>query len=424
MNAITNNTEKTLALANFGNANPTIAKMVERCFNVQPMDAKSFRLAVETPDDDAEPILGQYALEASVLLKLRDTAFSEIVSAANAETRKNASIPAHERGRSLSGYDDQYDGQDEPELDDNAIEDNLDQAIDRAAAICKYMDHIANIKAGGAEWLKGFRIQTWVPTQTDDEEVNIAISSKADLSAFIETNRVKRGWETVDNRLISFDEWLVTTLRSPKVTGEWRNKLAYARVMKINVDWHHVPMNDALNYVGHIVSLPAFNRTKSRLQEAVERVANAKYFNLVYAINGAVLDDHKVKALKDLEKSKVLWLALPYSEALQKDIKEVKLSDEWLDAEEQKEIEQAERESREARRAALREQNATMRMKATVEVMKLNAETNKMRLELAKQRAQLQKEMDEILNPKPAKKPSKPRTTKAKAPAKKSNTKK
>lgn len=412
--------DKALALSHFGHANATIAKMVKHCFDTAPLSSKAFRLAVDTPDDDAEPILGQYALEASVLLECRNTAFSEIVSAACAETRKDTTIPVAERGRSLSGYTDQYDGQDEPEIDQSALETNLDDAIVRAEMICKYMDHIASIPKGGAEWLKGFRVSTWVPTEVDDEAVKIAISAKADLSKFIEEGRVTRGWETIDNRLISFNEWCAQALKNPKTQGEWRNKLAYARTMNISLDWAHVPVNNAMDYIGDTLNKPAFNRTKSRLQEAVERVGNKKYFNLVHGINDVVLDESRIKRLKDIERSNVTWLALPYSEALQKDLKEVKLSDAWQEAEEKREQEEYAKQARELRRQALREQSAAERMAATVSIMKMNAETQAMRLAAAKQMADMQKQMDAIMNPpKPkAKTTSKPKaktTSKPKA---------
>lgn len=425
MNTTTQNTninetneEKTLALSHFGNSNETIRKLVERCFNTQPLESKDFRLAVETPDDDAEPIRGQYGLEASVMLQIRNTAFSEIVSAANAETRKDATIPVGDRGRSLSGYTDIYDGSDEPEVDHAALETNLDEAITRAEMVCKYMDHIASIPKGGAEWLKGFRVSTWVPTETEDEAVKVAIAAKADLSEFIAQGRVKKGYETIDNRLISFNEWCAQALKNPKTQGEWRNRLAYARMLNITVDWAHVPVNNAMDYIGDTVRRPAFNRTKSRLQEAIERVANAKYFNLVYAIN-AVLLDGNTKRLKDIERSNITWLALPYSAAMQKDIKEVKLSDAWQDAEEKREQEEYAKQAREMRRTALREQSAAERMATTVGIMKMNAETQAMRIAAAKQMAAMQAELDAIMNPKP----KAPRKAPAKAKAKAKTTK-
>ena len=120
-----------------------------------------------------------------------------------------------------------------------------------------------------------------------------------------------------------------------------------ARVQDIEVP--DCPVNTAMDYIAEIVADSAFNRSTSRLEDAITRVANSRYINLAYA-----LQDGQRRAIE--KALKTAYDALPYSTLLQKDIAEVKASDEWADHQLALDVAQAKKDAEQEMRNAIRAQ--------------------------------------------------------------------
>lgn len=377
-------------ITNFNSSNTIIAAAVAKLMSVKAVDPKTFRLSVATADDVMPEGTGQFKLEAPVVLQLIDTAYAEIVSVANRITRKDQLIALHDRHRHNSGWDDIYDGSEEPEETEQSIEEQLIDAIDRAEVILRYGKHIAAIKAGGAEWLAGFEVDKWVPVEglSDDEllVVQQACVSEVGLSKFIELGKVKKVRSVVDNRLLGFNEWCNVQIHRKGQDEGWKNKLAYARTLGIVLS--DIPVNTACEYIGDIVLSEAFNRPTTRLEDAVRRVANNRYINVAYTIQNelAATTPNRRAIDKAMAKS---WEMLCYSDMLQKDIAEVKKSDEWQDYQLDLDVKAAEEEAKQDFRQAMREQAMFAIEKRALEIQKIRSQAENIRAMLAKERSEL-----------------------------------
>lgn len=388
-------------LSNFAHTNTTIALCISKLMAVKPVNPNTFRLSVLTPDDTQEEGTGQYQVEAQVILQLLNTAYAEVVSALNRVTRKDQLIPLNDRHRHNSGWDDQYDGGEndaEPEETELSIEDQIVHAVDRAEVVLRYGKHIASIKQGGAEWLTGFEVDAWVPVAglTDDKDgkftidsVKQACESEVDLETHILAGRVVKVRTVVDNRLMNFTAWcqaqVSTAKRKEKVT-DWTRKCAYAATMSIEL--HDVPVNDAMNYIGDLVSKPAFNRKTSRLEDAVRQVGNAKYLSIAYALKSNVA----ALKVKDAELNKTFIKAfqyLPYSDMLQIDIQATLKSEDWLDHQLSLDIKQSEQDAKQNLRQAMREQAMFGMEQLAVQAQATNQQAQALRDMIAQQRAAL-----------------------------------
>lgn len=341
------NTTKMNALMAFASTNTAVAQTIASLFKIEAQAPAKFRLAVVVADDVAEEGAGQYGLEAPVMINLLSSAYAEIVSAATRTTRKD-DIPQADRARSLSGFDDTYDGAEEPELTEIDLETDLEKAITRASVISAYAHHIAAIKQGGAEWILGFDVDKYVANDVQDEEATaLCLKPEADLSQLILENRVQLVKEHVGNKLPSLKTWCEEQRRNEFTSPEWKAKVARTMVQGIELD--SCPVNTAMEYIGDIVAGSAFNRSTTRLEDAITRVANNRYLGLAYALQG----ERKSVITKTVKK---VWTALPYSSMLQDDIKLVQASDEWADAQLEAEVQAEEEAQRAAARAAIRAQ--------------------------------------------------------------------
>lgn len=383
-------------ISNFSSSNTIIAAGISKLLEVKVKDAKTFRLSVPAANDVMPEGSGQFKMEAPVLIQLIDTAYAEIVSAANRVTRKDQLIPLNDRHRHNSGWDDQYDGSDEPEETEQSIEDQLVNAVDRAEIIVRYAKHIAAIKQGGAEWLAGFEVDKWVPVEgLQGEELKAVMKAcvaEVNLSEYIQLGKVKKVRSVIENRLLSFNEWCAKQIARKNQDEAWKNKLAYARTLDIVV--HDVPVNTACEYIADIVSGEAFNRTTTRLEDAVRRVANNAYLRLAYALQAEIAATTVSKRNVDKALAKGFEF-IPYSDKLQGDIAEVKASDEWEDYALAQEVEQAERDAKADMRTAIREQAMLGLQKRSLEIAELRNQAQGIRALIAKQR-------EEMLTPKPS----------------------
>lgn len=394
-------TTKSNILSQFNHANPVIAQSIAKLMAVTPIKPNTFRLSVVTPDDVMEEGSGQYRMEALVVLQLINTAYSELVSALNRVTRKDTLIAQHDRHRHNSGWDDVYDGgendapKEETEL---TIEEQVFNAVDRAEVVLRYGKHIASIKGGGAEWLTGFAISTWVPNEglKDSDtftvkEVLEACASGINLETHILMGRVHKVESIVENRLVGFTQFCkqqVSNARAKDKVTEWTKKVAYAATMGIEL--HDIPVNDAMEYIGDLVSKSAFDRKTSRLEDAVRQVGNSKYLSVAYAIkqNIAAL---KVKE-NELDKTFIKASEfLPYSDMLQLDIAQVHKSEEWEDHQLALEVQQAEVDARRDMRAALREQTMFSLEKQAVQIAAIRGQSADIRAMIAAAKADLYK---------------------------------
>lgn len=388
----------TNALNNFAHTNATIRKAVDSIMTTKTMKPSSFRLSVITPNDVVEEGSGQYKMEAQVVLQLINTAYAELVSALNRVTRKDQLIPLNDRHRHASGWNDIYDGSEEPEETEESIETQVINAADRAEVILRYAKHIASIKAGGAEWLTGFEIDAWVPVLglTNDpdgkftvKEVVDACASGINLETHILMGRVTKVRSVIDNRLLNFTPWCKAQVSTAKQKGkisDWTMKCAYAATL--NVELHDIPVNDAINYIGDLVSKQAFNRKTTRLEDAVRQVGNSKYLSVAYAIkqNAAALKVNESELNKAYLKAAEY---LPYSDMLFADIAKVQASDEWADHELDMQVAQAEADAKADVRAALREQVMFGIEKRALDVANTRAQADAIRAIIAKDRAAL-----------------------------------
>lgn len=328
--------------------NKAVAEAVKKLIGAPAQQAKDFRLTVVTPDDQLPEGKGQYAVEAHVVLGLIDTAYAEIVSWAN-RTPRTDSIPVAERGRHLSGMDDQYDGADSDApkpLTERDIAEELNTAIYCAASVKRYAEHIAAIKDGGAQWLAGFDVDAWVATDEKDEAtVEMLKKPGTDISKLITEGKIKRVKTHSDSRLVSFNAWCDKQLALEYPSVEWKAKIAMARVQ--NIVLPNVDVNTACNFIGDWASKSAFGRDTSRLEDAAKRVANRKYLSLAYAIESGVK--------KDITKAMKAWAIIPYSEMLADDVKALKTSDEWADHQLELAVSDAKKKLADERRAMARE---------------------------------------------------------------------
>lgn len=389
---------KTNVLSNFAHSNEIIRKAVASVMATKAAKPSTFRLSVVTPDDVLEEGTGQYKMEAQVVLQLINTAYAELVSALNRTTRKEQLIPLNDRHRHASGWDDQYDGSEEPEETEESIETQIVNAADRAEVILRYAKHIASIKAGGAEWLTGFEVDAWVPVvglQDDKDgkftvkEVVEACASGVNLETHILMGRVTKVRSVVDNRLLNFTPWCkaqVSTAKRKEKISDWTMKCAYAATL--NVELHDIPVNDAINYIGDLVSQPAFNRKTSRLEDAVRQVGNAKYLSVAYAIksNAAALKVNESELNKTYIKASEY---LPYSDMLFIDLATVQASDEWADHQLDLDVQAAEADAKAEVRAAMREQIMFGIEKRALEVANTRSQADAIRALIAKDRAAL-----------------------------------
>lgn len=382
-------------ITNFAHTNNVIAAAIKKLMDVECKKANTFRLSVPTPDDTQQEGTGQYKFEAPVILAVLDTAYAEIVSLANRTTRKDAQIALHDRHRHASGWDDQYDGQDEPEETEQSIESQLIDAIDRAEVVLRYAKHIAAVKQGGAEWLAGFEVDKWVPVPglTDDkdgkftlEEVMRACISEVGLYEHIKMGRVQKVRSVVENRLLGFNEWCDQQIHRKGVDEGWKNKCAYARICDIHI--HDVPVNTAMDYIGDIVLGSAFNRLTTRLEDAVTKVANSKYLGLAYAIQNEIAATEVNKRNIDKAFQKAFEF-LPYSPMRSTDVLEIKASDEWLDFQLDLDVKNAEEEAKKDFRAAMREQAMFNIEKRALEIQSTRHQADHIRGLLAQQCAEL-----------------------------------
>ena len=352
------------ALMNFASKNAAVANTITALFALKPAKPADFRLSVLAPDDVVEEGSGQYALEAPVVVALLDTAYAEIVSAATATERRD-STPVAERGRSLSGYDDTYDGAEEPEATEQTLEEQLQSAIDRASIILRYGKHIASIKDGGASWITGFDVDKYIARDPKDEEATAICLRNGDISQLIIDARVTRVSEHVKNRLPQFNDWCDAGRRQEWASVEWKAKLALARMQNIEVG--DCPVNTATDYIAEIVAGSAFNRSTTRLEDAITRVANSRYIRLAYALNDGIKAPIERAA-------KTAWTALPYSLMLQHDIKEVKASDEWADHQLALDVAQAVKDAEQEMRNAIRAQTMFSIEKQAKEIAGIKAQ--------------------------------------------------
>ena len=386
-------------ITNFAHTSTIISKTISKLLEVTPAAPKTFRLSVATPADVAGEGIGQYKVEAPVVAALLDTSYAEVVSAANRVPRKD-SIPVADRGRSLSGYDDKYDGAEEPEETEETLEEQLQAALDRAAVVLRYGKHIASIKDGGAEWLLGFEVDKWVPTPglTDDpdgkytlDEVLRACTANTGLARHIKEGRVTRVKSVVDNKLPQIKEWINNQLFRDGIAESWAQKLAYASVLGLRID--DVEVNVAKSYIGDIVTRSAFRRETTRLEDAISRVANRRYLGLAYLLNEQAL----LQKPSDSEIAKAVakaWPFLQYSSLLQQDVAEVKASDEYQDWLLQKDLETA-------KEAAQRDLRQAMREKALFGMEQYAAQAAAIRDQAAAIRASITQQREALASPAP-----------------------
>lgn len=382
-------------ISNFAHTSSIIATAVAKLMAIKHTKPNTFRLSVAAPNDVQPEGTGQYRMEAPIILAVLDTVYAEIVSLANRTTRKDAQIALHDRHRYASGWDDQYDGQDEPEETAESIEEQLINAVDRAEVVLRYAKHIAAIKDGGAQWLAGFEVNKWVPVPglTDDpagkftlEQVMQACITETNLYEHIKMGRVQRVTSVVENRLLGFNDWCDAQIHRKGVDDGWKNKCAYARTCDIHL--HDIPVNTAEEYIGDIVLSSAFNRTTTRLEDAVAKVANNNYLRIAYAIqhSAAATTVNKREIDKAMAKA---WEFLPYSTMLQIDITAVKASEEWQDHQLDLDVKAAEEEAKRDFRAAMREQAMFNIEKRAVEIQSTCEQAERIRALLAKQREEL-----------------------------------
>ena len=395
---------KTNALMNFASTNVTVADVIAKLFALTPVKPADFRLSASAPDDVVVEGSGQYSLEAPVVVALLDTAYAEIVSAATATERRDA-VPVNDRSRSLSGYEDTYDGADDEEETEQSLEEQLQAAIDRAAIIARYAQHIASIKDGGASWITGFDADKYIATDPKDEEAKGICLRNGDVSQLIVDGRVSRVTERVKNRLMSFNDWCDEGRRQEWASVEWKAKLASARIQNIEIE--ECPVNTAIEYIAEIVAKSAFNRSTTRLEDAITRVANSRYIRLAYALADGVRAPIQ-RAVK------TSWTALPYSTLLQSDIAAVKASDEWADHQLAQDVAQAKKDAEQEMRNAIRAQTMFSIEKQAKEIAGIKAQAAGIYALIAKEKKELVK-VDKITNPKAkAKKEAKAAVTKAK----------
>ena len=393
-------TTKSNILASFNHSNGAIAESIAKLMAVETIKPSTFRLSVITPDDVIEEGNGQYRMEAQVVLQLLNTAASELVSSLNRVTSKDALLAQYDRHRHNSGWDDQYDGgdADTKQETEQTIEEQVFDAIDRYAVVLAYGKHIAAIKGGGAEWLTGFETSTWVPNpglkdcpdgKFTVKQVLEACASGIDLEVHIMMGRVNKTKGVVENRLVSFTELCknqVSQARTKKKVTEWTQKVAYASTMGIFID--AVPVNDACNYIGDMVSRSAFNRKTSRLEDAVRQVGNSKYLSIAYALKQNIAALHVNESELNKTFLKVSEF-LPYSDMLQKDIASVVKSEEWLDHQLELDIKQAAVNAKANLRQAMRDQVMFDLEKQALESQATNNQAAALRAMIAQQRAEL-----------------------------------
>ena len=404
------------ALFQFASETTIVRETIGKMFKVEHSDPSSYRLSVATPFDKQQSIEGMYNVEAAVMLPLLDTVYAEIVSAANRETRANATIPVADRGRSLSGYDDQYDGAEDPEITDDDLENDLDNAIARAGVVLGYMTHIANIKDGGAEWLKGFEVSKWIAKDPKDEAATLKCQLPgADLSNFIHEGRVMRVKERVKNRIITLDTWIEQQLAREGTSPEWKNKLAMCRVQQLHVEATDV--STAKDYIGDIVNDSAFNRDTTRLEEAIARVSNRKYMALTNALNNGIRNEI-------IKTFKAAYPTLCYSSMLVTDLNELNESPEWQDHQLQQEVNAAKREAEQELRNAIRAQNLFDVEKQAKQIAAIRAQAAGILAMIKKEKDAIAKSEKKAKTATKATKAATKATTKAKASSKKATTSK
>lgn len=387
-------------ITNFAHANNVINAAITKLMAVEHKQPKTFRLSVPAADDVQPEGIGQYRVEAPIIIALLDTAYAEIVSAATRTTRKDAQIALHDRHRHNSGWDDQYDGADDKEETEEDLAAALVEAVDRAEVVLRYAKHIAAIKDGGAQWIAGFEVTKWVPMPglTDDpngaftlEQVMQACISETGLYEHIKMSRVQKVKSVVENRLLPFNEWCDQQIHRKGVADNWKNKCAEARTCDIHLS--DIPVNTAVSYIADIALGSAFNRTTTRLEDAVTKVANNNYLRVAYTLQNNIAATTVNKREIDKAMSKA-WDFLSYSVMLQRDIFEVKASDEWQDHQLDLDVKAAEEDAKRDFRAAMREQAMFNIEKRAIETQATRSQADHIRSLIAKQR-------EELLAPKP-----------------------
>lgn len=383
-------------IAQFAHTSSVISDAVTKLMSIEHKAPNTFRLSVATPNDVQEEGNGQYRVEAPILVALLDTAYAEIVSLANRTTRKDAQIALHDRHRYASGWDDQYDGSDDPEETEESIEEQLVNAVDRAEVVLRYAKHIAAVKDGGAQWLAGFEVDKWVPVEgLNGEEYELvakACLAEANLADHIKMGRVQKVRTVVENRLLPFNEWCDNQIHRKGVDDSWKNKCAYARICDIHIN--DIPVNTAMEYIGDIALSSAFNRLTTRLEDAMSKVANTNYMRVAYTLanNVAATTVNKREIDKAMAKA---WEFLPYSKMLQADIKDVLASDEWQDHQLDLDVKRAEEEAKQDERQAYRELTMFNIEKRALAIAETRTKADSIRALIAKERS-------ELLAPKPA----------------------
>lgn len=401
----------TNVIAQFAHSSSVISNAVTKlmAIGIAHKAPNTFRLSVATPNDVQPEGTGQYRMEAPVIVALLDTVYAEIVSAANRTTRKDVQIALHDRHRHASGWDDQYDGSDDPEETEESIEEQLINAVDRAEVVLRYAKHIAAVKDGGAQWLAGFEVDKWVPVEglsaEEHELIAKACLAETNLADHIKMGRVQKVRTVVENRLLPFNEWCDRQIHRKGVDDGWKNKCAYARTCDIHLN--DIPVNTAEEYIGDIVLSSAFNRLTTRLEDAVAKVANTNYLRVAYTLthNIAATTVNKREIDNALKKS---WEFLAYSPMLQADVKEVRASDEWQDYQLDRDVEEAEKEAKRDERQAYRELAMFNIEKRALAIAETRSKADSIRALIAKERS-------ELLAPKPAAQPDEVKAKRAAA---------
>lgn len=259
---------------NFASADSKIAKAVRSLITITQNEPRDYRLMVRTPKE-SEPVIGMYAAEAQVILTLLDMAYNELVGTLNRVPRKDQ-IAVADRGRTLSEFDEEYNGNDEPEETYLSIEEQQEFAATAASMVHRYAEHIAAIKDGGAAWIvNGFSQPSWIAADPKDTTLEITPRNLPDL---IKQGKVKRVTAHVSGRLASFKQWCETQLKSDWINVDWKAAIAYASVMMEKCPT--VDVNDARDFIGAWAQQTPRNKTQTRLEIAITRVANRKWFGI------------------------------------------------------------------------------------------------------------------------------------------------
>jgi hypothetical protein len=346
--------------------NPLITKLV----NLKLKSPSSFRLSVHTPDDVQEEGFGQYQAEAHVILRLLNTAYSEVVFSMIADV----ATPVADRGRNPQ-FNPETPGAYESEAEQSQNQESLvEQAMHRAQVILAYGWYISRITHGGAEWLQGFTINNWGAADPNDEEAVLACSSDADITTFIKESRVILKREQVQCRLLHFNDWCQQQLKREGLSPEWRAKVAYATTVGYIEDQEAVSHSIMKEFIGPIVAEPAFNRPTSRLEDAVTQAANTQYLKLLQAF-----ETGKENKVWDKE---AVQLLIPYSPILKANIQELKASTEWHDQILQEEVTTAHQAAEKNLREALREQVLSTIAQQANQVANINAKAEAIRATL------------------------------------------